>query len=214
MTRRLSRHTLLLMLNNVGSAALSFALSVLIGRVLGRDGLGAYAAVIAWMFPLGLIAEFGLNTLMTREVAKHPEHAAAYLRAVLRLYAVFGAAVMVALWVCAPLLAHDPAVVDGLRLSAPLLVIAPSFGAFTALFRGVGNMTPIPLLNIGMWLAQLILTALAFAFGGGFFAALVVNVATSAGQLAAAWGVYRRTPPPSPLPVHGEGECLPGSQPL
>ncbi len=199
--RRLSRHTLILTANNVGSAGLSFLLSVLIGRTLGKEGLGVYAAVLAWMFPLGLMAEFGVNTLMTREVAQHPSLGEDYLRLALRTYCAMGCAWLVALFFCAPLLVSDPAVVDGLRLSSPLLLIAPCFGAFTALFRAKGDMLPIPLLNIGMWSAQFVLTLAAFLMGGGIVAALVINVLTSAGQLAAAWWVYRLrfAAPPSGL---------------
>ncbi|MFN8374026.1 MAG: oligosaccharide flippase family protein [Anaerolineae bacterium] len=189
---RLSRHTLILTANNVGSAGLSFALSVLIGRALGTEGLGVYAAVLAWMFPLGLIAEFGVSTLLTREVAQNHALAEDYLRAALRTYVLMGSLCALLLWLLAPLLVSDRAVVDGLRLSAPLLLVAPSFGAFTALFRAQGDMLPIPLLNIGMWLAQFALTLLVFLLGMGITAALVINVATSAVQLAAAWWVYRR----------------------
>ncbi|MFN8376998.1 MAG: oligosaccharide flippase family protein, partial [Anaerolineae bacterium] len=189
---RLSRHTLILTANNVGSAGLSFALSVLIGRALGTEGLGVYAAVLAWMFPLGLIAEFGVSTLLTREVAQNHALAEDYLRAALRTYILMGSLCAMLLWLIAPLLVSDGTVVDGLRLSAPLLLVAPCFGAFTALFRAQGDMLPIPLLNIGMWVAQFALTLLVFLLGMGITAALVINVATSAVQLAAAWWVYRR----------------------
>jgi O-antigen/teichoic acid export membrane protein len=53
-------------------------------------------------------------------------------------------------------------------------------------------MLPIPLLNIGMWSAQFILTLIALLLGMDIVAVLVINIATSAGQLAAAWWVYTR----------------------
>ncbi|NWF70829.1 MAG: oligosaccharide flippase family protein [Chloroflexi bacterium] len=192
MNRRLSRHTLILIVNNLGSAALSFAIAVLIGRTLGGAGLGVYAAVLAWLFPLGLLAEFGLGTLMTREVAQNPAQGGLYLRALLRFYLLSGTFCVLTLWLVAPLLVSDAAVAAGLRLSAGLLWVAPCFGAFTALFRAQGQMWPIPLLNIGMWLAQCALTAAALLLGAGLTAVLAINALTSAGQLLAAWGIYRR----------------------
>ena len=42
--KHLSRNTGTLLVSNAGSALLSFVLSVLIGRVLGKDGLGVYSA--------------------------------------------------------------------------------------------------------------------------------------------------------------------------
>ncbi|MBN8621087.1 MAG: oligosaccharide flippase family protein, partial [Anaerolineae bacterium] len=76
---RLSRNTLILLVSNIGSALLLFALSAIIGRAYGKEGLGVYSTAMAWVFPLSLIAEFGLNTLLTREIARQPERERAYL---------------------------------------------------------------------------------------------------------------------------------------
>jgi O-antigen/teichoic acid export membrane protein len=188
---RLSRNMLTLLTSNVGSAALSFILSVLIGRVLGQDGLGVYAAVLAWVFPLSLMAEFGLGTLMTRDLAQSPDATEDYLHATTQARLWLGGGLTLALFLIAPVLSSDPAVVSGLRISAPIIVILPAFGAFTAIFRARQAMWPIPWLNLGMLVTQVILTALVFLQGGGITAALVVNTVTSLGQLFAAWLVWR-----------------------
>jgi O-antigen/teichoic acid export membrane protein len=191
MTARLSRHTLLLLVSNVGGAALSFALSVLIGRALGGVGLGAYTVVLAWVFPLSLLVEFGLSTLATREIAKDEQTAADYLDAMTRARLLLGGIATAALIVLAPFLSADSLVITGLIISAPMIIILPFFSAFTAVFKARGAMWPIPYLNIGMLAAQVILTALAFLTGGGVIAAMIVNVVTSAGQLLAAWAIWR-----------------------
>ena len=102
---RLSRNTLALLISNGGSALLSFGLSVLIGRllvedalglerrvdpaligrVLGQEGLGVYAAALAWVFPLSLLAEMGIGTLITRDIAQTPDAAHAYVRQSVRV---------------------------------------------------------------------------------------------------------------------------------
>ena len=94
------------------------------------------------------------------------------------------------LWLAAPFLSHDPAVVDGLRISAPLICIEPFFGAYTAIFRAEQVMWPVAALNLGMLAVQVILTALILASGGDVQAALVINTLTSAVQLGAAWLIY------------------------
>jgi len=53
-------------------------------------------------------------------------------------------------------------------------------------------MWPIPWLNLGMLVIQVALTFIVFAAGGSVLTALVVNTLTSAGQLAAAWWIWRR----------------------
>jgi O-antigen/teichoic acid export membrane protein len=191
MTSRLSRNTLTLLTSNAGSAVLSFLLSILIGRALGQDGLGVYSTALAWVFPLSLIADFGLSTLMTRDIALDPALTSTYLNATTRPRLWIGGLLTIGLILFAPLLSNDPSVVAGLRISAPLIIILPSFGAFTAIFRARQVMWPIPWLNLGMLVAQVILTTVVFLLGGGVLAALVVNTVTSAGQVLVAWIIYR-----------------------
>lgn len=187
------RHTAaVLMLSSGGGAALAFLLSVLIGRVLGEAGLGIYAAVLAWVLPLSIIAEFGLGTLITRDVAQNPTLTHAYLRTSVQARLWLGGGLLLLLWWLAPLLSDDLLIVQGLRISAPLLLIYPLFGGFSAVFRAHQVVAPIAWLNIGMLLIQVALTALAFALGAGVLVALLLNTLTSAGQLVAAWWVYRQ----------------------
>ncbi len=188
---RLRANTLTLLGSNAGTAGLAFLLSALIGRVLGESGLGVYAAALAWTFPLAIIADFGLATLITRDVAADFSRGSAYLRAATEARLVLGGGMAVLFFVFAPLLSDNQSVVEGIRLSAPLVIIFPLFGSFTALFRAHRVMWPIALLNVGMLSAQVILTALVFAFGGDVLDVLAVNVVTSAGQLVVAWGMYR-----------------------
>jgi O-antigen/teichoic acid export membrane protein len=90
-----------------------------------------------------------------------------------------------------------------------MVIILPLFSGFTAIYKVHGAMSPVAYLNIGMLMAQVILTALVLLLGGGVLAALTMNVLTSAGQLVAAWWIYRREfyvpSPPSPR-SHVNGE--------
>lgn len=188
----LSRNTIILLISNLGSAVLSFILSVLIGRTLGQDGLGVYSTALAWITPLSLVAEFGLGTLMTRDLAQNPDAESAYMHATTLARLWLGGGLIVLLVIVAPFISSDPAVVAGLQISAPLIIIVPFFGAFTAIFRARQAMWPIPWLNIGMLVIQVVLTIAVFALGGGVIAALIVNTVTSAGQLVAAWWWYKK----------------------
>lgn len=190
--RRLSHNAVTLLVSNAGSAALSFLLSVLIGRALGQDGLGIYAAALAWVFPLSLAADFGIATLITRDLAQQPQLEPRYLQSAVWARLLLGGGLTLALVAAAPFLSDHPAVVRGLQLAAPLVVIGPFLSTFTAVFRAQQVMWPIPWLNIGMLAAQVIITALIFATGGGVLTALAANTLTSAGQLAVAWWVWRR----------------------
>jgi O-antigen/teichoic acid export membrane protein len=189
---RLSQNTLVLLVSNGGSAILSFLLSVLIARAVGANGLGVYAAALAWIFPLSLITEFGLGTLITRDIAQSPENTETYIRIAVIVRLLIGGGLMLLTWLIAPLLTDDVAVIKGLRLSVPMIVLVPLYGIFTAVFRARQVMQPIAVLNLGMLIAQVLLTAIVFRAGYGVQAALIVNVLTSAGQVAVAWWIYRR----------------------
>ncbi len=190
-TARLSRNTVILLISNLGGALLSFLLSALIGRTLGTEGLGAYAVAMAWVFPLSLIVEFGLATLITRDLAQDWGASHAYLETVTLSRLLIGGAIMLLLIAAAPLISDDPLVVAGLQISAPMVIILPFFSGFSAVFKAHGEMSPILYLNVGMLVAQVALTWIALRAGGGVIAALILNVVTSAGQLVAAWAIYR-----------------------
>lgn len=192
MIARLSRNTLLLLASNVGGAALSFILTALIARAHGEQGLGGYAVALAWVLPLSMLVEFGLATLATRDVAQSPGLASRYLDAMALERLLAGGIVAAGLIAAAPLLVDGPTAIAGIIVSAPLVVIQPFYSGFTAVFKALGAMWPIPWLNIGMLAAQVALTALVFARGGGVVAALAVNTLTSLGQLLAAWALWRR----------------------
>jgi O-antigen/teichoic acid export membrane protein len=192
MTYSISRNTLTLLISNGGGALLSFALSVIIGRALGEEGLGIYAAALAWIFPLWILAEFGLETLITREVAQNPDSAPAYLHAAGLARLALGGGLMIAFILISPLLTDNPLLVRGLQISAPLIVIGPFISVFTAVFRAHQTMWPVTVLNIGMLIVQVALTAwLLLALGADVLPVLAINTLASAGQLAAAWGIYR-----------------------
>jgi len=203
--RRINAHTQTLLISNVGGAVLSVLLSAVIGRTLGETGLGTYALALAWVFPLNLVVDFGLGTLLTRDVAATPTLAANYLHLIALQRLVMGGALLLLLIAATPLISPDLLLQRAITISAPMLIILPFFGMFSALLRAAGDMQAIAILNIGMLIAQLVITALVLAFGGDVIVALAINVITSAGQLAAAWAFSRRirifTPPATTRPI-------------
>jgi O-antigen/teichoic acid export membrane protein len=57
----------------VATTALSFAIGVLLSRLLGTAGFGAYAYAMAWVAFLGTPALLGLDQLLVRNVAAYQE---------------------------------------------------------------------------------------------------------------------------------------------
>lgn len=181
-----------LMSSNVIGALLAFALSILIGRAAGEAGLGVYAASVAWVFPLAMLVDAGVGTLISRDlVYPNAPTSRAYMQAAVVARLGLGIPVMLAIRLLAPLLGGSPEVVEGIRISAGLVVLTPMVGAFTAVFRARRRMRPAAALNVGMLLSQVLLTAAAFSAGYGVQGALWVNLITTAGQMIAAYVIWR-----------------------
>lgn len=188
---KLSRNAATLFLSNASTAVLAFILSLLIGRGLGDMALGQYAAVMAWILPLTLLADFGISTLLTRDLAQNRRLTLPYIAHALRLRWLLGGGLVMALWLLAPWLASDPAVVDGLRFAALMILIDATFGVYTAVWRAWETMQPILWLNVALLTAQVMGTGLAIWLEGGVRGVIIAVVAADAAQLGAAWLLWR-----------------------
>ena len=88
-------------------------------------------------------------------------------------------------------MSSDPLVVAGLQISAPLVIIGPFFSALSAIYKAARPDVADPLPEYRHVDRAGLLTFVALRAGGGVIAVLILNVVTSAGQLIAAWGIYR-----------------------
>ena len=106
--RRVFRNTAAPFLGNLAARLMTWGLAMVMARTLGPAGTGAYAfAVNLWLYA-SIIADFGLGTWLTREVARAPASAREALRDTLGLrlalaslampFLVGAAAVFAAIW--------------------------------------------------------------------------------------------------------------------
>lgn len=185
-----------LAVGNLTGAVLGFFIAVLIGRGTGEEGLGAVATAMAWIFPLSLVVDAGLSAPLIREVAAIPTRMAGIMRATLQARGLLGMAVCGFLILAAPLLTSTLSASDALRVGAPLVLLNPLVGTYTAAFRARQRLWRAAALNVGMLILQVIFTILALSAGWGVAGVMLANVASSGVQLAVAWGWYRRDSTP------------------
>lgn len=181
-TRRIASNTLLLLGVNLSGAVLGFLIAVIIGRGLGVEELGRYSLVMAWTFGLGIFAEFGLNTLITREVARAHDRADEYLTASLIAKTTLSLAFVAALCLAAPGIANDNSSIIALQLGSILIWLNALYGSFTAVFRAFEHMQPILMLNVGGLALQLGGTIWLVASGGDILSVIAVAVVAQAVQ--------------------------------
>src|SRR4051812_47265767 len=73
--RRVARNSLVPFAASVFGRVLAWGLAVVMARTLGPSGAGAYAlAVNMWLYA-AIVADFGLGTWLTREIAREPRYA-------------------------------------------------------------------------------------------------------------------------------------------
>gem|GEM_PF-325365 len=191
--RRVASNTFILLGVNLSGAVLGFLIAVISGRGLGADGLGRYSLVLAWTFGLGMFAEFGLNTLITREVARDKDRASEFLFTSLVAKTVLAFFLVAALVIAAPSIAHESELIAALQLGSILIWFNALYGSFTAIFRAFERMTPILILNIGGLALQLTGTLLLIANGQNIVPLIALGIIIQATQAFAAFVFYRVT---------------------
>lgn len=190
--KTISQNTAILLVNNVGTALLAFILTVILGRGWGEVGLGQYVIIMAWIFPLTIIIDSGLNTLITRNVAADDALSTVYLTHSIRWRWLFGGAIVSSVWLFAPILNDDPTIQWGLRLMAPMILIDNLFGVYTSLWRAKQIMWPIMLLNLAWLSSQIIGATWVWWRGGELWHIFAIIVVADGVQLLVAWGIWRQ----------------------
>jgi O-antigen/teichoic acid export membrane protein len=151
---------------------ISLLVSIALVRWLGVDELGRYAYVLAFCFPFGAFADFGLATLAIRDASRAPAHAprviAVARRASLTL-ATASAATMVAL---ALLLGHEAGVVAAIGLAGLASIVSALTMPSLVLLTARERMDRLSLYRVIAALLSSAITVVVLAAGGGVVALL------------------------------------------
>jgi O-antigen/teichoic acid export membrane protein len=143
--RRIGQNTgILLLVNGVGSI-FGFFMAAALGRGLGDAGFGQYSFVMTWLLSLMLFSEFGLSTVLTRDLAAQLEHTPGYLINSLAGKTVLGLPAILILLLLAPWISptQNQDVIMALRWGVLFLYSGLVFSSFTAVFKAHQQMLPI-----------------------------------------------------------------------
>jgi O-antigen/teichoic acid export membrane protein len=184
-----------LFLSNSLGQALAFLTSIAVGRLLGVHSFGQYATVMALVFVLGVFAEMGMETHLTREVARSPARSRELLLASLLAKSMLGGvlALALALPALAGLLAPDRSSVPAVQVAGLLLVLNAYNASFSAVFRAWGRMGYVLAINVSglsLQLAGAIPVLVAFRSVPALMVWLVV---VQVYELALGWWLFRKS---------------------
>jgi O-antigen/teichoic acid export membrane protein len=185
--RLLVRNTLSLLASDVLNRGATFVLYVLVGRYLGPREFGQFALALTFFYVFQVVAGAGLKVYVTRQVAKDPAQAGAYL--------VSASAVAVAFSLLA--FAATVLVVLALGYSAstarPILLLALGLLPFAlaavceGVLQGREEMHYIVWANAPVNAAKVSVALVVLASGSGLYPVVAILVASYAAVAAIEW---------------------------
>lgn len=132
---RIARNTLTLMAAEIVNKVLALVLTIVIARWMGDVGFGQYAFIITLMMLFQILADIGLDGLVTREVAKEKNKTQAYLSSALFLKFVLSVIACALLVVTAYLINKPIKVFYGSCLAGITLIFTASANIFSAILN-------------------------------------------------------------------------------
>lgn len=173
--RVVARNALSLLSANVISNAVGFAVSVLLVRYLGVEGIGRYTYITTYAALFGILSNYGLYLVLTRQVAAGPQEAHAQLGAVLLLQAFLSPLALI-VTVGSALLFHPASEIHPIALAGVGVVLASAAGTYGAVVAGQEKIHLNAAVSIGMAVLWGLLVLGLVALRLGVFGLLVLFV--------------------------------------
>ncbi|MEN6551805.1 MAG: flippase [Methanobacterium sp.] len=138
--RRLVRNTTLLMFSQILSFIIAFIYTVFMARYLGVNDFGLLSFALALVSVIGIFADLGLNTLMTREISRNKSSALKYVNNVFSVKIILLSTLLVATALIINLLGYPQKTIYTIYLVIFSLVGTTFSGMFYALFQAYENL--------------------------------------------------------------------------
>lgn len=175
----IGRNAMALVAGQAVTKALNLAVAVVLVRWLGAEELGRYAYVLAFCFPFGALADFGVATLAIREASAHPARAAAIVGAARRLTLSLSAGAVLAMMAAAWLTGHDQRMLAAIALAGAASIVSALTLPFLVTLTAREQMRRLSAHRVAASVTGAALTLAVLLAGGGIVALLAASVVTS-----------------------------------
>ena len=122
------------------SKIILFFVTILIVRSFGPSNFGKFNLAFSYAAIIMVLSDFGLNTIVTREVAKHPELANKYLSNTLSIKLIVSLLLGIVAYLIRPLLNGDPFIQKLFLLCVVYNLIQNLFNLLISIFSGLEKM--------------------------------------------------------------------------
>ena len=147
--RIVARNALSLVSANLLGSAIGFAVTVLLVRYLGVEGIGRYTYITTYATLFGILSNSGLYLVLTREIAAEPRDAGVRLGSVLLLQ-LFLSPLALAVTVGTALALHPRSEIVPIAVSAIGVILTSVAGTYGAVVTGREKIHLNAAVNVGM----------------------------------------------------------------
>ncbi len=189
--RVVARNALSLLSANTIGNAVGFAVTIVLVRYLGVEGIGRYTYFTTYAALFGILSSFGLYLVLTRQVAAEPEKVGARLGAVLLLQALL-APLALAVTVGSAALLHPASEVFPIALCSVGVILTSVAGAYGAVVPGQERMHFNAAVSIGMAVLWGLLVLVLVGLQLGVVGLIVLYVIHKLANVSALRAVCRR----------------------
>jgi O-antigen/teichoic acid export membrane protein len=186
--RRLFRNVSALVLAQGVTKILNFAVSLVLVRYLGVEELGRYSYIIAYAYPFGALADFGVAAYSIREISRNLGRASVVLAVLQRAVLLLGGATAIAMIGLAMLTRHDTLTTACIVVVALTNLVSAATTPFVVSMTAREDLHLVSVYRVAAAALGVIATVAVLFWGGGVFALFAVT----AGVNIAMWFVGRR----------------------
>jgi len=187
----LGRPTLILLVGRMTGYGLALVNSILLARALGVERLGEYAYAMGLAALFALLPNLGINPVVTRTIAAHPEREAAILPAALRMQALLALLAAGAIPVFAACLPTQPVPLAYIVLAAAQLGLGTLAWPYLAVLAGRADFTTVAAIELAAALLGTVCLVVAVILKTGVVGVLAAHVVAAGFAALVARGFTR-----------------------
>ena len=158
---RIAKNSIVMMIAEVTNKIIALVLIVIIARYLGDVGFGQYSFIITLMMLFHVLANFGLDELTIREVAKNKDKTEFYIGSALSLKLILSLITFVLLSLAVNLMGKTTLVIYSIYLAGLAIIFSSLANTFDAIFNAYEKLELKALILILTKLVVLSLTVFA-----------------------------------------------------
>lgn len=187
---KIAKNSIVSFLSDVINKILTLFVTIVIARYLGDSGFGRYSFIITMMALFQVLADFGLDGLTIREIAKRPDKADVFIRNVLTLKLILGAINAVILFVVIGVMNKPADVVYGVYVSGLIVIFFCLANTFNSAFNAYERLDLKAGLMVSTRFIVLALTIIAIMLKQGIIVLITIILLSEIIRTVSGWMIY------------------------